>query len=104
LVKDQQYIFQNLWSKAISIVQRIREIEEGIIPDNIKVTHDPLTVGTLYLDLVNNAQSEVMFILLSIHALFRQEKINALCYIYNAVRERNVKVRIFILLLFDLDR
>jgi two-component system sensor histidine kinase VicK len=32
LVKEHEYVFDTLWSKAISAQQRIKEIEEGIIP------------------------------------------------------------------------
>jgi hypothetical protein len=45
-----------------------------------------------------------MLILPSINALFRQEKINTIFYIYKAARERNVKVRILIPMSFDLDK
>ena len=37
-----------------------------------------LKVGILYLDLVKNAHSEIMLILPSINALFRQVEINAI--------------------------
>ena len=104
LVEAQQYLFESLWSKSIPAEQRIREIGEGVIPDTIEVIYDQLKVEALYLDLVKNAQSEIMLILPSINALFRQEKINAIQYIYNAARERNVKVRILIPLQFDSDR
>src|SRR5438067_2759814 len=32
LVEEHEYVFDTLWSKAISAEQRIREIEEGIEP------------------------------------------------------------------------
>jgi two-component system sensor histidine kinase VicK len=32
LVEEHEYVFDTLWSKAISAEQRIKEIEEGIIP------------------------------------------------------------------------
>jgi hypothetical protein len=102
LVEAQQYLFEILWSKAIPVEQRIREIEKGIIPDTIEVIHDHSKVKTLYLDLVKNAQSEIMLILPTVNALIRQEKINAILYIHEAARERNVKVRILMPFLFDL--
>ena len=43
-----------------------------------------------------------MLILPTVNALIRQEKINAIHYIDKAARERNVKVRILMPLLFDL--
>jgi hypothetical protein len=44
LVEAQQYLFETLWSKATPIKQRIREIEEGIIPDTIEIIYDQLKV------------------------------------------------------------
>ncbi|MGN6708488.1 MAG: hypothetical protein ACTHKF_03990, partial [Candidatus Nitrosocosmicus sp.] len=35
LVEAQQYMFENLWNKAIPAIQKIKEIEEGIKPDVI---------------------------------------------------------------------
>jgi signal transduction histidine kinase len=37
IVEQQQYLFETLWSKAISAEQRIREIEEGIIPYETRI-------------------------------------------------------------------
>jgi len=37
IVEQQQYLFETLWSKAISSEQRIREIEEGIIPYETRI-------------------------------------------------------------------
>ncbi len=54
------------------------------------------------MDLVKNAQSEIMLILPTINALTRQVKINAIFYIHEAARQRNVKVRILMPLLSDL--
>ena len=37
LVEEHEYVFDTLWSKAISAQQRIREIEEGVEPIETKV-------------------------------------------------------------------
>ncbi len=34
LVEAQQYMFENLWNKSIPAIQKIKEIEEGIKPDD----------------------------------------------------------------------
>ena len=36
LVEAQQYMFENLWNRAIPVIHKIREIEEGIKPDVIE--------------------------------------------------------------------
>src|SRR5262249_52951914 len=40
IVEQQQYIFETLWSKAISSEQRIREIEEGAYPVSTRILED----------------------------------------------------------------
>jgi hypothetical protein len=37
IVEQQQYLFETLWSKAISAEKKIREIEEGIIPYETRI-------------------------------------------------------------------
>ena len=37
LVEEHEYVFDTLWSKAISAQQRIMEIEEGVEPIETKV-------------------------------------------------------------------
>jgi two-component system, OmpR family, sensor histidine kinase VicK len=40
IVEQQQYMFETLWTKAISSEQRIREIEEGIHPVSTRILED----------------------------------------------------------------
>ena len=39
-VEQQQYFFETLWTKATPAEQRIREIEEGIVPVKTKILKD----------------------------------------------------------------
>ncbi len=101
LAEAQQHLFETLWSKSIPVEQRIREIEEGIAPDTIEVIYDHSKVRALYLDLVNNARSEIMLILPTVNAFNRQQKINAILCLNKSARERNVDVRVLMPLLSD---
>ncbi|MGC2575772.1 MAG: hypothetical protein WA364_30065, partial [Candidatus Nitrosopolaris sp.] len=40
IVEQQQYMFETLWSKAIPSEQRIREIEEGVLPVSTRILQD----------------------------------------------------------------
>jgi two-component system sensor histidine kinase VicK len=40
-VKQQQYVFDTLWNKAISGQQKINEIEKGELPEVIEIIRDP---------------------------------------------------------------
>src|SRR6185437_15321373 len=63
LVEAQQYMFENLWNKAIPAIQKIREIEEGIKPDIIETITDPAKIQNLYLNLLRSASKEIMLII-----------------------------------------
>ena len=41
IVEQQQYMFDTLWCKAIPAEQRIKEIEEGVVPYKTKVIDNP---------------------------------------------------------------
>ena len=59
-VEQQQYFFDMLWNKAETADQRIREIEEGIKPDFIKIIRDPYEVQKLVFELINGANKEIL--------------------------------------------
>jgi hypothetical protein len=41
-IGEQQYIFDTLWTKTISFEEKIKEIEEGIIPQVIEIIWNPM--------------------------------------------------------------
>ncbi|MEW5841593.1 MAG: HAMP domain-containing sensor histidine kinase [Thermoproteota archaeon] len=41
VVEQQQYLFELLWGKAVPAEQKIREIEEGVLPPETRVLRDP---------------------------------------------------------------
>jgi hypothetical protein len=104
VLEQHQYLFETLWRISIPAEQKIKEIEEGLIPDTIEIICEQSKVKSLYLDLVKNAQYEIMLILPTVNALIRHQNINAISYIDEAARERNVKVRILMPSLIDLTK
>ncbi|HXS59869.1 MAG TPA: histidine kinase dimerization/phospho-acceptor domain-containing protein [Candidatus Sulfopaludibacter sp.] len=78
IVDAQQYMFENLWNKAIPAEQKIREIEQGIKPDIIETITDPIRIQNLYQKLVKSAVTEIMLIIPTINAIYRQIKIGIL--------------------------
>lgn len=62
LAEAQQYMFENLWNKAIPAIQKIKEIEESIKPDVIETIADPIKIQKLYLNLLSSATKEIMLI------------------------------------------
>jgi two-component system, OmpR family, sensor histidine kinase VicK len=77
-VKQQQYFFDTLWNKAIPIQDKIKEIEEGIKPDVLETITDPLKIQTLYLNMIRTSKDEILLIIPTINALYRQENIGVI--------------------------
>jgi two-component system, OmpR family, sensor histidine kinase VicK len=94
IVEQQQYLFENLWNKAIPAERRISEIEEGIELEKTHVIQDPHTIQRLFLDLVRSATHEVLLILPTINAFLREHRIGVIRLLMRAAREHAVNVRI----------
>jgi two-component system, OmpR family, sensor histidine kinase VicK len=78
LVIAQQYMFENLWNKAIPALQKIIEIEQGIKPDIIETITDPIRIQNLYLNLIKTSLTEIMLIIPTTNAIYRQADIGIL--------------------------
>jgi hypothetical protein len=62
-----------LWSKAIPAEQKIKEIEEGMVPDFIETMNNPKEIQTLEMKLVRSANSKLLIIFPAINTFHRQE-------------------------------
>jgi two-component system, OmpR family, sensor histidine kinase VicK len=94
IVEQQQYLFENLWNKAIPAERRINEIEEGIELEKTNVIQDPHNIQKLFVDLVRSARHEVLLILPTVNAFLREHRIGVIQLLMHAVREHSVNVRI----------
>jgi two-component system, OmpR family, sensor histidine kinase VicK len=72
-IEQQQYFFDMLWNKAYPAEQRIREIEEGVIPDFIETIRDRNEIQKLEKKLVASAEQEILVIFPSANTFHRQE-------------------------------
>ncbi len=52
IIEQHKYFFENLWNKALPAEQRIREIEEGLLPVETRVLKDPQEIFTNVIDIV----------------------------------------------------
>ena len=94
LVEHQQYVFDTFWNRAIPAELRIREIEEGAERTNIEVIPNSDRARKIYLNLLKNAESEIMFMFPTTNAFIRQEKIGAIELCKESIKELDIKVRI----------
>jgi two-component system sensor histidine kinase VicK len=94
-IKQQQYVFELLWNKAIPGEQKITELEEGIKPRVIEVINDPAESSILYQDILRSSKREIMLLFPSLRAFNRQRKDGILDALLSPIH-LNVKVRLLV--------
>jgi nitrogen-specific signal transduction histidine kinase len=94
IVEQQQYLFENLWNKAIPAERKMNEIEEGIELEKTYIIQDPQSIQKLFVDMVKSVQHEVLLILPTVNAFLREHRMGIIQLLMQAVRERSVNVRI----------
>ena len=94
IVEQQKYVFESFWNKAIPAEQRIKEIEEGIIPGSTAILQIPSKIQELFIDLVKSAKEEVLLILPTINAFLREERLGVMQSLKELAVAMNVNVRI----------
>jgi len=74
IVDAQQYLFETLWSKAIPIEKKIREIEGGVIDEFIETLSDNDEIHAVLERLLKSTMRELLVILPSFNTFIRFEK------------------------------
>jgi two-component system, OmpR family, sensor histidine kinase VicK len=87
IVEEQQYIFDTLWNKSISAVDKIKEIEQGIEPEYFRVINDNEEATHILTDLTKYAQKEVLFLLPNDKALTRIDRLGIIDYLVGKCNE-----------------
>jgi len=87
-------IFEELWKDGIDAKTRIASIEEGADLGEVEVVPTSSRAGEIYLELVRNAQKEVMIMFPTPNAFLRQHTIGVVSLAKEAAQRRNVKIRI----------
>lgn len=93
-VNHFRYIFEELWKDGIDAKARIASIEEGADLGEVEVVPTSSRAGEIYLELVRNAQKEVMILFPTPNAFLRQYTIGVVSLAKEAAQWRNVKIRI----------
>jgi two-component system sensor histidine kinase VicK len=94
IVKQQQYVLQTLWNKAIPAEQRIEEIELGKEHEFLEVCPDGIKAADVYSQFAGLIQSEALLILPSSKALQHEYDIGILHKLIEAAAKRKAVVRI----------
>ncbi|MBA3750677.1 MAG: HAMP domain-containing histidine kinase, partial [Nitrosopumilus sp.] len=74
--------------------QKIQEIEAEIEPVRIEVVYDSSRTKNLYMNMIENASSEIMLFFPTPNAIITQEKAGIIQLLKQVVKKHNVKVRI----------
>ena len=91
-VKQQQYVFETLWNKAISTQQKINGIEKGELPEIIEIIRNPSVGQELAFKLIRSAKKEILVILSSVNTFMRQSSAGSGQLIVEVANSRNVSV------------
>jgi two-component system, OmpR family, sensor histidine kinase VicK len=94
IVEAKQYLFNVLWDQAIPAYQRIREIEEGVVPDFIKTMRDPIEIQKLAFELLDSSEYEVLIIFSTANAFHRQIERAGVMQLLKKISQIGVKIRI----------
>jgi two-component system sensor histidine kinase VicK len=74
IIEHQKYVFDSFWNRAIPAEHRIREIEEGTIPNIIEIIQDPARTQEIYLNIVKDTAEEILLIFPTTNAFVRQDR------------------------------
>jgi nitrogen-specific signal transduction histidine kinase/DNA-dependent RNA polymerase auxiliary subunit epsilon len=79
--EQQQYVFDNLWNKAISSEERIKEIEECIEPEFTEIIRNADESQSLEWHLLEATKEEIQIIYSTVKAFKLQESLGVMDYI-----------------------
>jgi signal transduction histidine kinase len=94
IVEHQQYVFDTLWNKAIPAEVKIKEIEQGLVPDFIDTIRDPHEIQKLGFDVIKSAKKEILVIFSTANAFLRQQKVGAIESIVRQAMHHKAKIKI----------
>jgi signal transduction histidine kinase len=77
VIEHQQYIFEMFWKKAEPFSQKLREVEDGIVPEIMQSRNSPVDIQRKVFDLLKSAESEILVIMSTSNAFLRQAKVGS---------------------------
>lgn len=90
----QQFLFNTLWNKAIPATARIKQIEDGIMPDFIEAIRDPFEIKKIESDIINSSNQEILVMFSTATDFHQQEQDGMLQVLEQAATEREIQVRV----------
>jgi hypothetical protein len=78
IVEQGQYIFDTFWRNSVSASSKIKEIEQGIMPEVIESIQDPVLLQNKVIELLRSANKEILIIFSSANAFERQKNTSSI--------------------------
>ena len=97
MIEQGQYIFDTLWRTAVPGEKKIKEIEEGIIPEVIESINDPVVLQNKLVDLLRSTKEEILIIFSTANAFHRLEH-NGSIRILKEITDSNPNVKMKVLI------
>ena len=95
IVEQQQFIFDSFWNRAIPSEQKIKEIEEGIVPPITTVFSNYQDALIKEIHMIKNAKKEIQILYSTVNAFHLQENNGTLQLLKSMVlRNDNLKISI----------
>lgn len=94
-IKMQQYLFENLLNRALSIREKLKEIEKGSEREFIETIQDPLEAVRRAKELVRSASFEILVLFSTVNSFHRAEN-DGLLDLLGEASSHGVAVRVLI--------
>ena len=95
--EQQQYIFDTLWNKTLSFDEKMKEIEQGIIPEITEVIKDSDKAQELEWNLLKMAREEIQIIYSIVKAYKMQQSAGVIDYLAKIAAGKNGGVKVKLL-------
>ena len=79
--EQQQYVFNTLWNKAIPAQEKIKEFEEGIIPEFMEIIRNTEEAQSLEWNILEATKEEIQIIYSTVKAYKFQESLGVMDYL-----------------------
>ena len=94
IVRQQKYVFESFWNRSIPSEQRFKDIEEGDIIGSTEIIQIPIKTKELFINLVKKSKEQVLLLLPSINAFFREERLGIFNYLKEFALKNGINVKI----------
>jgi two-component system, OmpR family, sensor histidine kinase VicK len=94
IVEHQTYVFDTLWTRAISAEERFEQIEEGAGHEFVQVIANPQKASRIFSELVKSAKEELLLFLANDKALARIDKLGLVDHMIKISRETDATIKI----------